>query len=357
MESFKIENLIYSGSFGNIYNLKNDDRVIKRINITQNIGILGILELYIIRHVSNRYIISSDEIIFDKTNKFDYAMKRAISDVNNNKYKISYGKFFFQITLGLLELHSKNILHGDIKPNNILIFKEGNEIYPKLCDFGLSILITPSCSYNEIKKFFYSVSFYPPEIFNRLGVYLKSDIWALGCTFYKIYYGQSLFPKYTCKNFQGLSYNNWSRFLLGLPNEFDISNKWYNSENILINKLLTKMLQMDVNDRYSIYDVLNDEFFDKYRLDINLGSISSDFFDINNYESLLKEARNYTEDNKILFLAIYIYINKNGSMYGLKICINIAHKIVYNVSFEKNIDYMTMNKEIELLIGCDFNII
>ena len=39
------------------------------------------------------------------------------------------------IILGLEELHSQRILFGDLKPENVLLFKDG---YAKLTDFGLS---------------------------------------------------------------------------------------------------------------------------------------------------------------------------------------------------------------------------
>ncbi|KAJ7574150.1 kinase-like domain-containing protein, partial [Mycena floridula] len=39
------------------------------------------------------------------------------------------------ITSGLEYLHSKNIVHGDLKVQNILVDKQGN---PSICDFGIS---------------------------------------------------------------------------------------------------------------------------------------------------------------------------------------------------------------------------
>ncbi|KAF5257089.1 hypothetical protein FOXYS1_12400 [Fusarium oxysporum] len=46
---------------------------------------------------------------------------------------------------GLRALHTSNVIHGDVKPQNILVFGDTTQkIIAKLCDFGLSI-IDPDC--------------------------------------------------------------------------------------------------------------------------------------------------------------------------------------------------------------------
>ena len=40
--------------------------------------------------------------------------------------------------LALKFLHSKDIMHRDFKPENILITKSGGDYSAKLCDFGIS---------------------------------------------------------------------------------------------------------------------------------------------------------------------------------------------------------------------------
>jgi len=44
--------------------------------------------------------------------------------------------FAFGIACGLQSLHNKEIIHGDLAPRNILL--NGEELVPKICDFGFS---------------------------------------------------------------------------------------------------------------------------------------------------------------------------------------------------------------------------
>jgi len=47
------------------------------------------------------------------------------------------------VALGLQAIHGKGIVHGDIKPGNILVFKNGQDsVIAKLCDFGSSMLMS-----------------------------------------------------------------------------------------------------------------------------------------------------------------------------------------------------------------------
>ena len=53
------------------------------------------------------------------------------------------------ICLGLHHLHEHRILHGDIKPDNILL---GDDMTPKIADFGLSRLLEQGKSRILIEK-------------------------------------------------------------------------------------------------------------------------------------------------------------------------------------------------------------
>ena len=81
-----------------------------------------------------------------------------------------------QILQGLAFLHSQGLVHRDIKPNNILVSKDG---CCKLADFGTTRHLDELC-----KRASYSGTaiYMSPESHRQKDVGHKSDIWSLGCS-------------------------------------------------------------------------------------------------------------------------------------------------------------------------------
>ncbi|GAX76016.1 hypothetical protein CEUSTIGMA_g3459.t1 [Chlamydomonas eustigma] len=89
--------------------------------------------------------------------------------------------WFVQIVLGLFHVHSKNILHRDLKSQNIFI-AEGNIL--KLGDFGISRVLN---SDSELARTVIGTPYYlSPEICEDRPYNRKSDVWALGCVLYEL---------------------------------------------------------------------------------------------------------------------------------------------------------------------------
>ncbi len=90
--------------------------------------------------------------------------------------------YLLQITAGLVHLHSRGIVHCDLKPQNILV----KRLSIKIGDFGSA----NSCEDDEICTLWYRA----PELILK-GTYSSSiDIFSLGCIFFQCLTGKVLFP-------------------------------------------------------------------------------------------------------------------------------------------------------------------
>ena len=108
----------------------------------------------------------------------NYVRKRRRLKENLAKY------FFKQIIEALHYIHQKNIVHRDIKLDNILLDHEGNV---KICDFGVSKLVKPG---EKMMEQCGTPAYIAPEIlldrgYKGFGV----DVWSAGVVLFSMLYG------------------------------------------------------------------------------------------------------------------------------------------------------------------------
>ncbi|XP_059144741.1 uncharacterized protein LOC131931926 [Physella acuta] len=96
---------------------------------------------------------------------------------------------FRQIIWAVEYLHSKDIIHRDIKDENVVV---NSEFQCKLIDFGSAIFMLPNGK--KFTKFRGTMEYCSPEVYNGEGYYgPEVDMWALGVTLYTIVFRENPF--------------------------------------------------------------------------------------------------------------------------------------------------------------------
>ena len=137
-----------------------------------------------------------------------------------------------------------DIIHGDIKPSNLLIAKNGTA---KLSDFGMA----RSASSNSDRLAGGTPNYISPELLRGELPSIQSDIYALGVTFYELTFGE--LPV-------SLKGNHVPDWIEAHENEkLEFPTPWPQHIPEAWRAILKKMLSKDPVDRYPSYDILLDE--------------------------------------------------------------------------------------------------
>lgn len=91
-----------------------------------------------------------------------------------------------QLLTGVRHMHKFNIIHADLKPDNILISADNNTV--KLCDFGTAV----ESKDVGVSPYLMSRFYRPAEVILGCEYSLPVDIWALSCTLFEIFTGKTL---------------------------------------------------------------------------------------------------------------------------------------------------------------------
>ena len=131
-----------------------------------------------------------------KTDLKDRLRRRSKADmelprIENEPRRLPFDEiysFFKDITSGLRYLHANGFIHRDLKPNNCLLNRSGNELRVLVSDFGE---VQDSTSIRKSTGATGTISYCAPEVLQRrrpdgpLGNFsLKSDIFSLGMILY-----------------------------------------------------------------------------------------------------------------------------------------------------------------------------
>ena len=204
-QSFPIKDYIVDkkrigkGSFSTIYKCKhihsNKIYALKEILIEKNKNKMNIKrEFEIMRKLNHHNIVKIHDVIIDThlSNIYfimDYYEYGDLSKFLNKKpLKEKFTqKYMKQLSNGLEYLLENNILHRDLKPQNILLSKNYDI---KITDFGFATYYTKNTIINTLCG---SPMYMAPEIITKNGYDYKSDLWSVGIILYEMVHGYTPF--------------------------------------------------------------------------------------------------------------------------------------------------------------------
>ncbi|NXH09344.1 DCLK1 kinase, partial [Bucco capensis] len=167
----------------------------------------------------------------------------AITSTNKYTERDASG-MLYNLASAIKYLHSLNIVHRDIKPENLLVYEhqDGSKSL-KLGDFGLATIVD-----GPLYTVCGTPTYVAPEIIAETGYGLKVDIWAAGVITYILLCG---FPP-----FRGSGDDQEVLFDQILMGQVDFPSPYWDNVSDSAKELITMMLQVDVDLRFSALQVL-----------------------------------------------------------------------------------------------------
>ncbi|MCF7859420.1 MAG: protein kinase [Candidatus Cloacimonetes bacterium] len=169
----------------------------------------------------------------------EYYEGKTLSDFKYNKTNEAlFYDIIVQICYALSALHSQNIIHKDLKPNNVVYKIQKNQPMVKLMDYGFTKV--------DIKRTNQRIGnvlpYLAPEIFTGKEAVIQSDFYSLGVMLYQITTGTL---PYTVEQLSTILAGDEFNLFPKFPTELnpDIPDE--------LEKIILKLLEKDPKDRFN----------------------------------------------------------------------------------------------------------
>lgn len=204
-QSYQTIDKIGEGSYGIVYKAQHRESgmvvALKKIRLeTEKDGVpaTAIREIALLKELDHPNIVRLLDVINQTSELYlvfeylDFDLKRDMEATKQRggMTELQIKRYLYQILSGICFCHQRRILHRDLKPQNLLIDREG---IVKLADFGLARAFgLPVRTYtHEVVTLWYRA----PEILLGSKHYSTAmDIWSVGCIFAEMAMHKPLFP-------------------------------------------------------------------------------------------------------------------------------------------------------------------
>jgi serine/threonine protein kinase/cytochrome c-type biogenesis protein CcmH/NrfG len=160
---------------------ENKERFIREARIVAGLNHPNILHLYDIDEQKGKLFFVM-EFVTGETLKSRITNSKSGENISQEQAI----NWIVQIAQGLKAAHEKQIIHRDIKPDNIMLTREG---LVKIMDFGIAKLKSGTDS-AEADTLSGTLAYMSPEQVQGMTEDLRTDIWSVGVLFYEMLTGE-----------------------------------------------------------------------------------------------------------------------------------------------------------------------
>lgn len=295
---YKITKKNYAAKIIKSYLFKEDDKknIENEIKIMTTIDHPAIIKYY--GYSLLDFKLNPNIIIFTELLK-NGSLKNIIAKAKQSNLPKNYDNTCRQIILigiasGMKYLHHQDIMHCDLKTNNILL---DENYYPNIIDFGMAKYIHK----NNEKKLCGTLPYMAPELLLGKSYSYKIDVYAFAMIMYEVICERDLYPNINFnhsltsefKNHVGIS-NKRPEFMLGIKSSH--------------RSLIQKCWSDKINERPNFDEIYNKLIDPKYYLDNvdekrvkeYIGIITKDdIYDSSQYD-LIEKVKKLTKENENL---------------------------------------------------------
>jgi cyclin-dependent kinase 2 len=202
MERYQKLEKIGEGTYGVVYKSRDkqtgDTIALKKIRLEaddEGVPSTAIREISLLKSLQHPNVVRLRDVVHDETKLYlifeylDQDLKKYMNAVGTGLPPYTIKSFMYQMLSALVYCHTHRVLHRDLKPQNILIDKQGSL---RLADFGLARAFgLPIKTYtHEVVTLWYRA----PEILLGGRQYSTPvDIWSIGCIFAEMAQKRPLF--------------------------------------------------------------------------------------------------------------------------------------------------------------------
>lgn len=169
--------------------LEQINRLKREFETTENLNLHGVVKVYGLETHQNLLVLVAED--FGGVSLKDFLFEKK---GNKKKKKGALATDVFlniaiQIVQALASLHSHNIIHKDIKPSNIIINRQTQEV--KITDFSIASRLSQDTQLANSNQLEGTLVYMSPEQTGRINRCIdhRTDFYSLGVTFYEILTG------------------------------------------------------------------------------------------------------------------------------------------------------------------------